>query len=380
MIGIFFYAYHTLIIRWRRWVLIVFCYSMIVAFLSSVLWTSESLKYQTRDLLTESPDLVAQKLAGGRLVPLPMAWLDSLRSIRGIKSIYPRNWGYYYDSPTGAVFTVMSSSLNVFKQSTKDIIHLDSNDVWLGDGVSKLKRIYKGDRLVIFDSNRELIGLVIKGVFKPENNLITQDIILMNEVMTKKILGLLPQQSTDLAVEVANSSEIDNVARKIEEKFPNLRVVKKAQILATYMSLFELRGGLFFYGLLFSLFAFFILVLEQSANISTTEKEEISILKSCGWQIDEIVKLKIFQSLSISIFSIFLGYIIGIIHVFLMDAFLIKTFFIGWSVLYPSFHLNVHISWNSLVNMTLLLTLPYMFSTIVPTWRISVEEVSDLMR
>jgi len=54
----------------------------------------------------------------------------------------------------------------------------------------------------------------------------------------------LPQGfATDLAVSVANPHELVTVATKIAEQLPGTRPILKSEMLRTYDSLFDWRGG-----------------------------------------------------------------------------------------------------------------------------------------
>ena len=86
--------------------------------------------------------------------------------------------------------------------------------------------------------------------------------------------------------------------------------------------------------------AFCILAWDKATGISADEKQEIGILKAIGWDTSEVLALKFWEGLIISLTSFLLGTIGGYIHVFTLGAFLLAPVIKGWSVVFPDFHLT----------------------------------------
>jgi hypothetical protein len=97
------YALRSLLRQWKKNLALIIIYSAVVGFFASIVLFTSALRYESQNTLRSLPELWVQKLAGGRLQPMSLNIIDSLRNIRGIQQIIPRYWGYYYDSQTGAV-------------------------------------------------------------------------------------------------------------------------------------------------------------------------------------------------------------------------------------------------------------------------------------
>ena len=54
----------------------------------------------------EGPDIVMQKLVGGRQAPIPDSWLSNVTNTTGVRVATPRVWGYS-DVGSGSLLTVM---------------------------------------------------------------------------------------------------------------------------------------------------------------------------------------------------------------------------------------------------------------------------------
>jgi len=381
------YAVKSLLRRWRKNTALVLIYTLVVAFFASVVFFTSSLKYETQAVLQDIPELWLQKITGGRLELVSESLIDSLSGIRGVKKIIPRIWGYYFDTPTGAVFTIIGSDLlidgllvaNV--TSTSSVTEkLDSTMALCGTGFLETHLLETGQRLTLIDAEGKLRGFSIVGAFTAKSDLLTRDLIILSKSSARKILGLPEDKVTDIGIAVWNDDEVDNIGRKIDRKFHGIRVVTRAQLLSTYETLFSYRGGIFIYGAIISLFAFLILAWDRAAGLSREDKKELGILKGIGWQINDVLWMKFWEGIVISLNATLLGIIIAWLHVFVWHAPLLKPFLIGWSVMYPEYQLHPVVDSGSILMVFLLSVIPYLTATIIPAWRGAVTDPAEVMQ
>ncbi len=377
------YALISMRRRWKKQLLLIIIYTLVVSFFASFIFLTASLKKMSRETLSAIPDLWIQNVAGGRLLPMDASLTDSLRKIRGVQKVIPRVWGYYYDSPTGAVFTVLASD-SLFPAALLfnmqgDFI-ADSATALCGSGFLELHNLHVGDRLNLVNSRGQLKSFRIGGVFSMESDLLTRDLIILSFSAARDILGLKNGQVTDIALKVANSDEVETIGVKISRKYPAVRVVSKEQIQITYDALFSWRGGLFMFGAVFSLLAFLILAWDRASGLSRDESRELGILKGIGWQINDVLWIKFWEGIIISLTATLSGIILGYLHIFVFNAFFLKGFFIGWSVLYPDFNLPVIINPADIFMILLLSLIPYLSATVIPAWKGAVTDPAEAMQ
>jgi ABC-type lipoprotein release transport system permease subunit len=380
---LFTYALLSLVRKWRKFVSLILIYAMTVALFSSAIFFSDAVRSESKVVLADLPELWVQRLAGGRLVPIQVNLIDSLKNIRGIKSIHGRIWGYWFDSATGAVFSIVAAdnTLNELPLLGNAIIEkLDTGKILIGSGLSELRSLSKGDFLSITDVGNGTLQFEIVGQLPTETSLLSRDLIVMHPQDARKVLQYANNEITDLALRVYNPVEATNIGKKIDFMFPDLRVVAKPQLVATYEALFGWRGGLVMYGGLFALLAFLVLAWERASGYSLEDRLELGILKACGWQIDEVLRLKMLEGLLISFTATVLGIILAWIHIFFTDAYLIKPLMAGWSVLYPSFHLVPHLEGSSLLFIMMLSIVPYMVATLIPAWKSAITDPAEIVQ
>jgi ABC-type lipoprotein release transport system permease subunit len=109
-----------------------------------------------------------------------------------------------------------------------DLSELSGDSVVVGAKLKKLiESIYGSDTLSLAMPDGSYRNFNIKGVFSADTALESSDMILMDKEAAKELLGLQEGYCTDIAVNVANPSEVDMVSMKITNMFPDVRVVLK---------------------------------------------------------------------------------------------------------------------------------------------------------
>lgn len=383
ILNILEYALRSLLRRKIKNTVLLIIYSAVIAFFTSIIFLTGSLEYESNILLGEQPELTIQKLTGGRLQPISISIADSIRKIRGVYQIVPRVWGYYYDSPTGAVFTVIGSDstlpgLNLI--DTKGTALLTDSTAYCGSGFAELHHLQINDQLTILDANGKLKGFTLTAIFDSELDLLSRDLVVLSENSARTILGLRQSEATDIAVSIHNEDEVDNIGFKISRQFYGLRVVSREQLAITYSALFGWRGGIFMYGGLIALFAFLILAWDRASGLSKEERQELGILKALGWQISDVLVLKVCESGAVSITATLFGIVIGYAHVFIFNALLIKPFLIGWSRLYPDYNLTPVIDPTQILMIIFISVIPYLSATLFPAWRGAITDPAEVMQ
>jgi hypothetical protein len=89
-----------------------------------------------------------------------------------------------------------------------------------------------------------------------------------------------------------------------------------------------------------AILAFGILAWEKASGLSAEEKREIGILKAIGWETGDVIKMKFWEGLLISLTAFLAGFVAAYVHVFHFAASLFEPVLKGWAVLYPRFQLT----------------------------------------
>ncbi len=363
----------TLSSIWRRKgknLSLVVVYSFVIFLLASVMFFTHSLKKEASVVLQEAPEIMVQRLVAGRQDNIPVSYIDSIQRIKGVQSVKPRLWGYYYDATTGANYTLMVN------EDLKD----KAGSVIIGNGVARNLGVNKNEAIPFKTYGGSHLLLKVKGILTSTSELVSSDLILVAEADFRKIFCMAPDQATDLVLRVRNAKELPTIAAKITQVLPDTRPILRDEILRTYEAVFDWRSGVSMVVLAGAFFAFMILAWDKATGLSAEEKKEIGILKAIGWETSDILLMKFWEGAAVSLSAFLIGTLLAYLHIFVASVVLFEPVLKGWSVLYPSFRLTPFINAYQLGTLFFLTVIPYTVATIVPSWRSATIDPDSVMR
>ncbi len=369
---------------------ILLIFTLLVALLSSIFFISNSIRYELNSVVDTLPEIIIQKVKGGREYDIEIDRVDDIIAINGVKSVIARVWGYYYFANAGVNFSIIG--INQYEEQYKsslerltnrvDFDTLEANSSMLvGIGVRDImKRNYYNRYFNFIKPNGKLKKMTIAGVFRDDILLESNDIILMSQRDAREILGISPSMATDIVVKVANPKEVSTIAEKIKFIYPDTRVVTKDDLKISYRNIFDYKSGLFLALFTISLFTFFMIVYDKSSGLNSQEKQEIGVLRAVGWSIDDILKEKFYEAFIISFISYLLGVILALFYVYILNAPLLRYIFEGYSKLKTPFELPFILDIETLAIIFFLSVPIYIGATIIPAWRASSLDVDEVIR
>jgi len=352
------FALSSLLRRKGKNLSLLVVYTLIVFVIASLIFFVQAMRREARLLLKEAPDMVVQRMIAGRHDLIPADYGRRISAIRGVTAVSPRLWGYYYDPVFGANYTLLVPTSQP----------PETGNIMIGPGVSRNQRVQPGDMLTLRSADNLPLLLTVQGIYPSNSELISSDLIVLSANDFQTMFNLPPGTATDLAVTVGNPREQVTVASKIAEEFPDTRPILKSEILRTYDSLFEWRGGMMVVILGAAVLAFIIFAWDKATGLSAEERKEIGILKSIGWETSDVLQLKFWEGIVISLTAFLVGVLLAYGHVFMFSAALFEHALKGWSVIYPQFKLTPTIDAYQLTILFFLTVLPYTAATIIPAW------------
>ncbi len=343
-------------------------YTAVVTLLASVTFFTGALKKEAQTVLQEAPEIVVQRQIMGRHDLIPAGYGDRIRAIRGVVSVKERLWGYYYMD--GANFTLM----------VREDQPLEEGSAVLGSGVSRTLHIGAGDALALRAHDGSVLAFDIEEVLPASSELVAADLILVSREDFRSFFGLPEGLATDLAVQVRNPREAATVAAKIAEIFPDTRPILRDEIVRTYDAVFDWRSGIIVVILAVGVLSFVIFAFEKASGLSAEERREIGVLKAIGWETGDIILMKAWEAISVSLTAFLTGTVLAYAYVFFASAPLFNQALKGWSILYPDFRLAPFINTYEIAILFFLTVVPYIAATIVPSWRASIVDPDSVMR
>lgn len=383
------FTIHSFFRRKGRNLFLIFLFSYLVFLFTSVLLLTGAIKKEARSGVSALPDVIVQKLAGGRQVFIPVSYIGMLDEIFGIEKIEPRIWGYYFDIATQANYTIIGydtekdtweKELGLIISQREKEEKLEKGKAIIGEGIMKVRHIRYGQLFGLYTPNFKAKSFRLIGSFKAMTNLRTNDVILLSMEDTREVLGIEKGFVTDLGVYVYNKNEVTTIAKKITEVLPGIRVVIKDQLARTYDTVYSWKSGFILITLVGCLLAFAMMIWDKASGLSAEEKREIGILKATGWDTSDILIIKFWEGLAISFPSFMIGFIASYIYTFFLGAPLLKYLIIGWSVLYPPFKFTPTVDLDQLLVLLFLTVIPYIIATIIPSWKAAIIDPDTVIR
>jgi lipoprotein-releasing system permease protein len=369
---------------WRRKyknLSLIAVFSFVIAVLSSVLFLTHSLQTEAMDILVEAPELIVQKVAGGRHDLISIEYIKLIKMIPGIGKVIPRYWGYYYDSLTGGNYTLIGVDRQIEGLTLiEGDMPLEAGECAIGRGVAAARMTGIGDDLVLTDGQGAFSMFTVTGVFSADSNLLTNDLVVLFHEDIVKLFNMPADKATDIVVEVFNETETPVVARTIQRLLPDTRPIMKSEIVRTYNTVFNWRSGMVLTMFLGALVAFCILAWDKATGLSAEERQEIGILKAIGWETANILELKFWEGAVISLTAYLTGLILAYLHVFYFGGSFLAPALKGWSVIFPPFKLTPYVNMQQIFIILFLTVLPYVASTIIPSWKAAITDPDVVMR
>ncbi len=345
-------------------------YTVLVFVLASVALYTHALRSEAVRVLADSPEIILQRLIAGRHDLIPPDYIDNIGRIRGVQKMEGRLWGYYYDSVLKANYTLMVSPAHT----------LPPGEIIVGPALERMRGLDTGSGISFRAYSGKLETFIVSDVLDHASELVNADLILMNEADFRNFFNYPAGHYTDVALSVANPLEVRNIGRKLLDQLPDSRPILREEVLRTYASVFDWREGMMLALLSAAILAFGIFAWEKAAGLSAEEKREIGILKAIGWETGDVITMKFWEGLLISLLAFLLGYVAAYLHIFHGEAGLLQPVLQGWSVLYPSFALSPEIDPLQVATLFFFTVLPYTAATLVPIWRAATTDPDLVMR
>jgi ABC-type lipoprotein release transport system permease subunit len=362
---------------------IVLVFTFIVFITGSILFLSYSFKREALLILKDSPELIIQRMSAGRHELIPVDISQEILKIPGVSGLEPRYWGYYYDPLVKANYTILASSESPLKNRLLQGRLPGPGEkgvAAVGRGVAKARFIDIGSSISLLSSGGDAMDFEVVGIFETESELLTADLIVLSRPDVIRLFRMPPGMATDLAATVRNESEAPVIAAKIRSRFPDTRPILRKEIIRTYDAVFGWRSGLILTLFAGALVAFIILAWDKATGLSAEEKKEIGILKAIGWETSDIIEMKFWEGLVISLSSFLLGIILAYAHVYFFGASVFAPALKGWSVIYPDFRLAPFIDPYQIAMLMAFTVIPYIASTIIPSWKAAITDPDEVVR
>ncbi len=362
-----------------------------VALVAAVLFLTDALRADVERARSALPDVVVQRLVGGRpsiLLPSDAKKLDGIDSVTAVRA---RVWGYVFVPALQGNVTVIGAApgapsladVRGALDEGRDLLP-GTHEMIAGKTLARAMGLVVGDELGLPSASATNAtpapALKLVGTFGSAVDLYAADVVLCDESDARTLLGLEPDAATDLALTVSNPAESRVVAGEVLARLPGTRVVEKDLLGRVYALTYGRRSGLVLAVSLPALLALLVLAWDRASGLGPEEKREIAILKAVGFSTKDVLLVKMVESLLVASAAAAVGLALGYAWVFLLGAPGLRHAIVGWSVLYPDGPLTPAVDLAQLVAIAVAVVAPFVGLSIVPAWRAASMDPMEAMR
>ena len=368
--------------------------TLIILIVSAMSFYRQGVKRDALLAVKYFPDILLQQQVGGRTESLHFdRYEDVLKEIEGIKSFFPRVWGYinFTDSQNNSkAFIVMGLGteyinsgflLDVAIEKGRTLAKNDKRKGMIGKALASSFNCKTGDVIEVTSPDmKKNIPVEVIGIFNSSVQIYTADLLFVDIDTAREILGFYEEyESSDILVYPDNPSMTNVICKEIVSKIEGAKPLTKSVMLNLTEQSFGQKSGIFHLLWLILLVNVIIIAWSSMNQISFNLKKEIGILKAIGWDTGDIMVLKTVETSLIGLFSVTTGILGGILYMF-FNAPGLKQFIIGWSDIYPDFPIPLYIDSSTVMLITILGIFPLLAGTLVPIWRIGIIDPDEAIR
>ncbi len=347
--------------------------------------------------IDEGPDVIVQRLEGGRQVMVPTDWRTNISEITGVRLISHRVWGYV-SIGNGQLLTVMGINASEYSSipgmvgteivgEGRFLEKDDSRKMVVGEGIIDLMRnaahpldVGVGSRIQLIAYDNSLVEFEIVGVFASDSKIFSYDLILTDADSARELLGIAEGECTDIVVWVNYGTIVDSVALVIDMDFPDARVLTRQGIADASLRAYLGRSGIVALMWAVLVFAVVMTAITASGIGSEEARREVGLLKALGFDTASVLEIRLIESLVTSILGGSLGISLAIVYDFVLQAPLLSGFILGWSLALINGGIPLAISTQTLFMIYTVAIVPVLVATVVPAWRNAITDPDIVLR
>jgi ABC-type lipoprotein release transport system permease subunit len=345
----------------------------------------------------EGPDLIVQRLWGGRQAPVPLEWKENLSAIHGVRLATPRVWGYI-DVGGGGLLTVMGVNASEYGtivgtigtevvEEGRFLNETDRYRMVVGEGILDIMRasfagvsVGIGSSLSLIAQNGSLIEFEIIGVFSSSSRIYSNDLILTDLDSARQVLGLEGSSCTDYALWAEYGEDLNSVAFRIDTQIAEARVLTRDALSDAMLVTYGNRAGIVALLWVVLLMTVILLAFTVSTSGSDEARREVGLLKALGYDTVDVLEIRMFESLTLGMLGASLGVSSAIVFDFILGAPILSGYLLGWSLLLLNGGLPLAISAPTIFTLYVVAIVPLLVATVVPAWRNAITEPDVVLR
>jgi len=348
----------------------------LVAVTATVLLLTQAWTTTATNLIEAGPSLVVRRLEHGTWQPLPIEPArKAAMGVVGVVRATARVWGVV-TGPAGAV-----TILGVTPEQAAQLTELGLTPPAIGEAVlgPGLSETLSGNpRLQLTGTTETTFN--IGGRLPRSTSLALHDVILLTPFNARELLGLAPDEASDLAIDVFHEAEEEAILPDLAAAFPfQVRITTKREAVGAAVSLLSRSGGLTVMLIVPALLALTLLI-ATALRSGSGSRRDIGLYKALGWTTGDLISLHLYKSLAIGLPASALGLALSYTLVFWPGVTWPGAMFLSWQGPPPRLTLDPSGAGLVLLAVAALVLTPWILASVIPSIRGAVTDPDDFMR
>ena len=386
------------VLKYRtRSVAIILALFISTSILCSVEFIREGVVTDVSASVDEGPDIILQRLVGGRQVPIPDTWMANVTNTTGVRTATPRVWGYS-DVGSGSLLTVMGVNATEYGsmigvvgttilETGRFLNESDYRKMIVGQGIVDMMaasaiplQVQAGTLLSLITFDGELIEFEVVGVFSSDSKIYSYDMILTDLQSAREVLGFENSTFTDIAIWTNYGSDLNSVAFRLDTGIGEARVLTSDAISDLMLKAYTGRAGITALLWLVILLVVVLLAFTASSAGSEEARREVGLLKALGFDTVDVLEIRMLESITLSLLGVSLGISFAIIFDFILGAPLLAGYILGWGLVLLPGGIPLAISLPTLFTVYAVGLIPILVAAVIPSWRNAITEPDIVLR
>jgi ABC-type lipoprotein release transport system permease subunit len=335
---------------------------------------SQALSTTAGQLLKDSPSVVVRRVS-----PLGWSALPAEESIRLAKSVPGvlqagiRIWGTA-NGPGGPVTVFGFDGSHRFSGLTKSVPLPKRGEAVLGAGITTGK---DPDFLKLTGHNTLIFR--ISDTLEAKTSMVAHDMVLVHPDDAGQLLGIAEGYASDLIVEVFHETEAEAILPDLSRAFPwPVRLTTRNEAVGIYTSASARRSGIVYITIIPGMLALALIVVGVVKG-QMVKSCNVGLFKALGWTTTNIFQMQLLKALVIGIPAVTAGMVVSYSLVFRSGSSWPGYMFFGWNDNPPPLFLNASGAFLVLIEVTVLVFLPYLAAALWPALRAAVSDPQDFL-
>jgi hypothetical protein len=346
----------------------------LVTILGTALLMSQALSTTAGQILKESPSVVVRRLNPAGWAPLPVGESVRLaRSVPGVLQADTRIWGTV-NSPGGPLTVFGFDASHRLDGFTNSIPLPKRGEAVVGAGIA---RGQPPDAIKLTGQNALILKIV--DMLDAETSIVAHDMVLLHPDDARQLLGIAEGYASDLILDMFHETEAEAILADLSKAFPwPVRMTTRKEAAGIYSSASARRSGIVYITMIPGMLAL-ALILFGVFKGQIVQSCNVGLFKAFGWTTTNIFQMQLLKASAVGIPAVVAGMVVSYGLVFLYGSSWPGYLFFGWNESPPQLFLNASGAFLALVEIVVLIFLPYLAAALWPVLRAAVSDPQDFL-